>query len=155
MADIRFYHLQNQSLEQVLPVLLTKAMAKGEAICVYMRDSGELERMNSHLWSAVPDSFLPHGTSKDKIDPDKQPIFLTDDVDANPNVAKIAFLTQGVKPNDLQCFDLVCNVFDGKDQEAVQVARGYWKELNAAKEEKSYDLTYWQQSSSGGWDKKA
>ena len=155
MTDIRFYHLQNKSLEVVLPILLGKALAKGDAICIYMQSSEDVERMNAHLWTASPESFLPHGSAKDKVDAKDQPIFLTHEIGENPNDAKIAFLTQGCVPEDLNGFDLVCNVFDGRDQTAVDSARTLWKALKSEQEDKAYELTYWQQSENGQWVNKA
>lgn len=155
MSEVRFYHLQNQSLEQVLPILVGKAVQKGGPIVIYMGGEPEVERMNGLLWSAQTESFLPHGSAKDGIKGEDQPIFLTANVTENPNAAKIAFLTQGAMRDDFSDFDLVCLVFDGRDNAAVQDARTHWKALNADKEAGGLKLTYWQQSETGGWDKKA
>lgn len=155
MTDIRFYHLQNKSLEVVLSVLLSKALLKGDPICIYMQSPEDVERMNAYLWTASPESFLPHGSVKDKVEAKDQPIFLTHEIDENPNNAKIAFLTQGCVPENLKGFDLVCNVFDGRDQTAVESARTLWKTLKTGQEENAYELTYWQQSENGQWVNKA
>jgi DNA polymerase-3 subunit chi len=42
-------------------------------------------------------------------------------------------------------------IFDGRDAAALDAARGQWKlaRLNG------HDVTYWQQSSEGRWEKKA
>jgi DNA polymerase-3 subunit chi len=42
-------------------------------------------------------------------------------------------------------------MFDGNDYEAVTSARARWKTYKAA----GHDLTYWQQTDRGGWEKKA
>jgi DNA polymerase-3 subunit chi len=52
---------------------------------------------------------------------------------------------------DFSKFDRVLDLFDGHDQEAVQAARVRWK----ARQDAGHDLAYWQQSPTGGWEKKA
>ena len=43
------------------------------------------------------------------------------------------------------------DLFDGRDEAAVQAARERWRDYRDA----GYPLTYWQQSEMGGWEKKA
>jgi DNA polymerase-3 subunit chi len=54
-------------------------------------------------------------------------------------------------PPDLSPFERGVFLFDGNDPEAVAEARQYWKTLKAA----GHDLTYWQQSNAGRWERKA
>ena len=46
-----------------------------------------------------------------------------------------------------RCFEL----FDGRDDAAVADARERWKTYKAA----GHAMAYWQQTDSGGWEKKA
>ena len=41
-------------------------------------------------------------------------------------------------------------MFDGNDEAAVGAARARWRDYDAA----GHALTYWQQTESGGWEKK-
>lgn len=149
MADIRFYHLQKQNLDAALPAILQKAFQSGKNIIVRMRDDKEIERMNKHLWAFKPDIFLPHGSKKDGH-ADQQPIWLSAEND-NPNNAKILILTQGKTAEDLDAYDLCCEMLDGRDEKAVGEARERWKNYQSS----GHDVTYWYQNENGGWEKKA
>ena len=149
MTEIRFYHLQSQSLEQALPGLLAKALQTGQNILVKTPDKRSAEHLNEILWTYDPNSFLPHGTEKDGHT-DKQPIFITDQ-DENPNQADILILTYGTSLETIKDYKLCCEIFDGRSNEALQTARTKWK---AYKNQGEEDLTYWQQTPQGGWEKK-
>lgn len=149
MSEISFYHLTRSSLEQTLPRLLEKAL-QGGARCVVMVGVHErVEPLSAHLWTYDPAGFLPHGTRRDG-DAESQPVWLTDE-DENPNAATMLFLTDGATSSKLadyrRCFDL----FDGRDESAVAQARERWKQYRAA----GHTVSYWQQTESGGWEKKA
>lgn len=149
MTEIRFYHLQHQTQSQVLSVILSKALDRGHRIIVKMRDDAEVMQFNDYLWAFSADSFLPHGSAKDgnnKV----QPVFITA-VDENPSNADVLILCQGAKSDQQANFTLCCEMLDGHDQQAISDARVRWKEYK----EQEFDVTYWQQSDAGGWEKKA
>lgn len=148
MTEIRFYHLQNQSLEQALPALVSKAYENGHRI-VIKSTLDRIEKINEHLWTYKPESFLPHGSAKDG-NAEKQPIWITD-TDENPNDADLLILTNNQVSEELEKYKLVCEMFDGRIDEDVQAARARWKNHKEA----GHDLTYWQQTPQGSWDKKA
>lgn len=149
MSDIRFYHLERQSLEQVLPSLLKKALSNGHRILVKTPDEREAERLAQHLWSFDQDSFIPHGTKKDG-NAQAQPVWLSAN-DDNPNEADVLILVGGAQSDQVASFKLCCEMLDGRNPEAVSAGRTRWK----AYDEAGHDLTYWQQSAQGGWEKKA
>jgi len=149
MTEIRFYHLQKQTLDQALPQILNKALSAGHRIIVKLPDIQSVERMNTHLWTYNPDSFLPHGSNKDGYAED-QPIWLTDK-DENPNGATVMISASGAVAKTPGNYDLCCEILDGHDQDNIKAARQRWKDYK----EKELDITYWQQSETGGWDKKA
>ena len=149
MTEIRFYHLQRQSEEQVLPSLLSKALSNGHKIIVKCANDVDKEKLNEYLWTYHPDSFLPHGSSKDG-NAQVQPIWLTSQ-DENPNGADVLILSQGAKADKLESFTLCCEMLDGHDENAVQDARMRWKSYK----EQGFDVTYWRQSDQGTWEKKA
>jgi DNA polymerase-3 subunit chi len=108
-----------------------------------------VEALTQHLWSYKEFSFLPHGSARDG-DAEHQPVWLTTE-DENPNSATVLILTDNAASSRLEAFTLVCEMFDGNDYEAVAAARGRWKTYKAA----GHELTYWQQTDRGGWEKKA
>lgn len=149
MTDVRFYHLQKQTLDQALPQILEKAFKADNRIVVRMADDKEIERMNTLLWTYKPEVFLPHGSKKNG-QADKQPIWLTDK-DENPNQADVLVLTQSAETEDIGTYKLCCEMLDGRNEESVANARKRWKIYQDA----GHDVTYWYQDESGKWDKKA
>lgn len=149
MTEIRFYHLQRQSQEQVLPALLSKALERGHRIVVKMVDDRAVEQMNEHLWTFNPNSFLPHGSAKDG-NAEMQPIWLSAE-DENPNGADVLIVGAGAQSAMQGDFTLCCEMLNGHDEQAVAAARGRWKVYK----EQGFDVTYWQQGDAGGWEKKA
>ena len=147
MTEIRFYHLETQTMEQALPGLLAKALGTGQRILVKASSESAVEKLNEYLWTYNPDSFLPHGSSNDGFAAD-QPIWITAG-EENPNGAQILILTQGAGTETPEQFSLCCELFDGGNDEALQQARARW----AAYKQKGLTLTYWQQTAKG-WEKK-
>jgi len=153
MSRIDFYHLQRQSLEEVLPKLLEKAYktVDGGGILLKIGTSERLEFLNTLLWTYNDESFLPHGSKKDGFAA-QQPIWLTSD-DGNANRAKYLFLTDGAIADIsfLHEFERVFNIFDGNSEDSLQQARDFWKQCKAS----DFELYYWQQKSDGTWEHKA
>lgn len=147
MTEIRFYHLQNQSLEQALPALLSKAYQNGHRIIIKTTPDN-VDRLNDHLWTYHAESFLPHGCAKDG-NAESQPIWITDQ-DENPNNADLLILTYNLQSENLGDYKLACEIFDGRIESDVSAARERWK----AYKETDFELTYWQQTAQGGWEKK-
>lgn len=147
MAEIRFYHLERQSQDQVLPALIAKALGGGKRIVVKTSDDAEAEHLNEHLWTYHPDSFLPHGSKKDG-NAAAQPVWLTSK-DENPNGADVLILTHGSVTDMAKDFSLCCEMLDGRDESAVTQARTRWK----AYAEAGHKVTYWKQGERG-WEEK-
>lgn len=150
MSRIDFYHLQKQTLDEVLPRLLLKAYATGKKIKLSVGTPERVDFINSLLWTFEDESFLPHGTKKDGYS-ELQPIYISAD-DDNPNNAEFLFLTDGaIAENDKLCsFERVFNIFDGNSEDSLAVAREYWQQLKT----QGFELHYWQQSASGKWEQK-
>lgn len=149
MTEVRFYHLTYQNQSQVLPVILTRMLSRGQKAVLKFSEQQSLEAMNEHLWTFDPDSFIPHGGKKDGH-ATEQPIYLTTE-DENPNSADVLFLCSGAESAMHGGFDLCCEMLDGNDTQGVTAARERWK----AYKEQGFEVTYWQQSESRGWEKKA
>ena len=148
MTEIRFYHLERSPLEQVLPKMLQTSLERDWRAVVMARSDERVEALNALLWVYDKDGFLPHGTAKEGH-ADKQPVWLTTE-EENPNGAHVVFLVDGSEIADPATFELCCEMFDGRDEEAVTRARGHWK----AWKEAGHDVTYWQQTDKG-WEQRA
>lgn len=149
MTEIRFYHLQRSTLEQTLPKLLEKTLERKWRAVVMAGSENRVEALNGLLWTYTREGFLPHGSKTDGHQA-QQPIWLTES-DENPNAANVLFLIDGVDSTKIGDYDLCCEMFDGRDDAAVALARDHWKR----RKEAGFDLTYWQQTDSGAWEKKA
>ena len=149
MTDVAFYQLERSPLEQVLPKLLEKTLDAGKRALVIAGSKARIEALNGALWTYHQDSWLPHGSAKDG-DPMDQPIWLAAS-DKNVNGADFLFLTDGTASERLADFERCFDLFDGNDEVMVAAARERWKRCKDA----GNSLTYWQQTGSGGWEKKA
>ena len=147
--DVYFYHLEQQTLERVLPSLLEKTLARGWRAVVQAGSEDRLEFLDLTLWTYADDSFLPHGTARIGHS-SEQPIYLTLGTE-NPNGAGVRFLVDGAEAHEFAGAERFVYVFDGRDSDALASARGQWKAAKAA----GCTVTYWQQSQSGRWEQKA
>lgn len=148
MAEIGFYHLTRSTLEQALPRLLERTLQAGKRAVVIVGSVERAENLASTLWSAVPESFMPHGTAKDGF-AERQPIWLTDK-DENPNGAQFLFLADRAGSERVADYERCFELFDGRDEGAVAQARERWKVYRAA----GHGVKYWQQDDRGAWQEK-
>jgi DNA polymerase-3 subunit chi len=146
---VDFYHLQTSNLERALPALLERVVAAGKRAVVMAASDERVEALANHLWTYNPNSWLPHGSSKDGFDAD-QPVWLTE-TEENPNGASVLVLTDGMAAQFMGTFERCLDVFDGNVEEAVNQARQRWATAKSA----GHELHYWQQNEAGGWSEKA
>jgi len=148
-TEVNFYHLTASSLEDALPKLLAKTLQAGARAVVMLGSPERVDALNTHLWTFDPGSFLPHGSERDG-DAARQPIWLTHR-DENPNGAKFLFLADRASSGQVAAFERCFELFDGRDDAAVTESRVRWK----AYKEAGHAVSYYQQTPSGGWEKKA
>ena len=148
-TEVFFYHLEQRSLESVLPELLERTLERGWRAVVQAGSPERVEALDSQLWTYADASFLPHGTARDG-NSERQPILLTTGED-NPNGAKVRFLVDGASHASLSQYARAVFLFDGRDDAAVAQARRQWQAVKAA----GLAATYWQQNDQGRWEKKA
>jgi DNA polymerase-3 subunit chi len=150
MAEILFYHLQNQPLESVLPTLLQKTLERGWRAVVQVTSEERLSALDDHLWTFNDEGFLPHGTDREAHAGD-QPVLITMSGD-NPNSASVRFLIEGAElPQDISAYERLAIMFDGNDVQALALARDQWRAVKAG----GHEATYWQQDERGRWQRKA
>lgn len=150
MADVLFYHLTESKLQDALPSLVEKSLARGWKAVIQCADAQSMEQLDESLWTAKDDSFLPHAAEGATEQDERQPVLLTCG-EGNANGAAIRFVTGGGRVPDASAYERVVVMFDGHDNGQVEAARNDWKNLQAA----GHTLTYWQQNSDGGWFRKA
>ena len=150
MTEVLFYHLQNMSLESVLPPLLEKSLERGWRVVVQATSEERADALDAHLWTYRDDAFLAHGTYRE-AEAAQQPVLLTVH-EHNPNQANVRFLVDGAPvPSDAAEYQRIVLLFDGEDETAVAAARERWTEAKSL----GFEATYWQCDETGRWQKKA
>ncbi|SDF82855.1 DNA polymerase III, chi subunit [Limimonas halophila] len=149
MTEVRFYHLTRTTLEAALPQLVRKVLERDMRAVIMAGTNDRVEALTELLWAFDQASFLPHGSRKDGY-PEHQPVYLTNE-DTNPNGASVLFLVDGMATEQPETFQIVAELFDGGDEDAVATARQRWKQYKR----QGFTLTYWQQDQQGRWHKGA
>jgi DNA polymerase III subunit chi len=148
-CEVWFYHLERSTLDQVLPELLEKTLARGWRAIVRTPDAERIEHLDGWLWAYRDSSFLPHGLDAEPL-ASRQPILLTAGED-NPNQADALFLIDGAEPGALDAYSRCILLFDGRDEAATGLARRRWKAFRDA----GLAVSYWRQGAERGWEKQA
>lgn len=150
MGEIRFYHLTERPLEQVLPVMLSRCLERGWRVVVRGTDPDRIEALSARLWTHGDASFLPHGTATDG-QAARQPVWMCCDTEV-PNNANTLFLIDNAESEagELAAMEMVAVLFDGHDEAAVAHAREQWRRLSGA----GAKAVYWAQDERGAWVKR-
>jgi len=149
MTEVLFYHLQDMTLENVLPPLLEKSLERGWRVVVQSTSEERADALDAHLWTYRDDSFLPHATWR-VGDAAEQPIVLTAG-EGNPNRANVRFLVDSAAlPVDSESYQRLVLVFNGDDSDALAAARGVWTNCKT----RGFEVTYWQADERGRWQKR-
>jgi DNA polymerase-3 subunit chi len=147
-CEVWFYHLERTGLEQALPELLEKTLARGWKAIVRTPEPQRVEHLDGWLWSYRDESFLPHAPAAEPSAA-RQPILLTTEFD-NPNGADALFLIDGAEPGELGGYTRCVVLFDGADQAQVLNARRQWTAVKG----QGFAVSYWKQQARG-WEKTA
>jgi DNA polymerase-3 subunit chi len=149
MTEVLFYHLQNMSLESVLPPLLEKSLERGWRVVLQSTSPERVDALDAHLWTYRDDSFLPHATWR-TADVQHQPIVLALE-EGNPNGANVRFLIDNAAlPADADAYERMVLVFNGDDADALAAARSAWTDCKA----RGFEVTYWQADERGRWQRR-
>jgi DNA polymerase-3 subunit chi len=148
-CEVWFYHLERMSLDQALPELLSRTLARGWKALVRTPMKERVDHLDGWLWSFRDDSFLPHGVA-DEPQAARQPVLLTTGLD-NLNAAEALFLIDGAEAGSLEGHRRCILLFDGRDEAATALARERWKVFKA----QGLPMSYWRQGAERGWEKQA
>ncbi|WP_304615529.1 DNA polymerase III subunit chi [Paracoccus sp. (in: a-proteobacteria)] len=148
MGKALFYHLTRSPAEDLLPQLLTRALAAGWRVELRATTPARLDRLDLHLWQG--DGFLPHGLAGGPHD-DRQPVLLTlpDQPATNAPSCLITLDGPPLDPARIGALERSCILFDGGDANALATARDQWRQLSAA----GIEAEYWSEES-GRWERK-
>ena len=148
-CDVWFYHLERTSLDQALPELLEKTLARGWKALVRSTQRERVEHLDGWLWTYRDDSFLPHGVADEPL-AEHQPVLITTGME-NANGADALFLIDDAEPGNVASYARCVLLFDGRDEAAVAAARARWSAFRQA----GAAVSYWKQGGEGGWRKEA
>ncbi|MGH6762763.1 MAG: DNA polymerase III subunit chi [Phyllobacterium sp.] len=149
MAEILFYHLTESTLEEALPGLVDRSIARRWRVVVQAGSEERRDALDNHLWTWSDESFLAHGTDQEPHAAE-QPVILTTGP-GNPNGATVRFLVDGADIDDASSYERLVVMFDGHDAEQLDHARAQWKTFKT----QDHALTYWQQTADRRWERKA
>jgi DNA polymerase-3 subunit chi len=147
-CEVWFYHLERTGLDQALPELLEKTLARGWKAVVRTPEPQRIDHLDGWLWSYRDESFLPHGVAAEAM-AGRQPILLTTGFD-NPNGADALFLIDGAETGELAGYARCVVLFDGADEGQLTRARRQWTAVKAM----GLPASYWRQRERG-WEKQA
>lgn len=149
MGAAYFYHLTQSSLENALLKLLPRARAAGWRIEIRGTEMTHLKRLDAQLWNSPADDFLPHGLAGNSVDA-LQPILLS--VGPSGQTCECIMTVNGadISADEVRAAERVCVMFDGANEDALNIARGQWKQLT----DEDCSAQYWSEAS-GQWEKKA
>jgi DNA polymerase-3 subunit chi len=153
MSEVLFYHLERKSLDEVLPELVERTLARNWRALIRVESADRAQALDNLLWTWSEESFLPHAQAGDG-DPAKQPVLIAVE-EGNPNRADVLFLVGGRTPQswdgETANFTRIVVMFDGRDEQALSSARAGW----TAARQSGHETTYWRQSAGGRWEKQA
>jgi DNA polymerase III subunit chi len=149
MTEVLFYHLTESTLEEALPALLERSVARGWRVVVQTGSDERRDALDAHLWTFRDDSFIGHGTDRDPHAAE-QPVLLTTGT-GNINEARIRFLVDAAEPPPIDAYERAVFMFDGHDGHQLDTARRHWREVKA----NGHQATYWQQTPDRRWERKA
>ena len=150
MGDVYFYHLTRRPLEAALSMLLDRSLAAGWRVCVRGTDARRMAWLDEKLWLGPEDGFLPHGLAGGAHD-GMQPVLLTSErQEVGDRACLMSVDGAEVGAEEVAALERVCVLFDGRDEAALNQARGQWKALTGA----GCKAQYWSEDS-GRWEKKA
>lgn len=153
MPEILFYHLEKRSLDEALPGLVERTLARGWRALIRPDSAERAQAIDNLLWTGNAEAFLPHAQAGDG-DAELQPVLITVET-GNANHADVLFVVGGIMPaagfEEAAGFARIVVLFDGRDGSALSAAREAWVCARKA----GHDATYWKQSADGKWEKQA
>lgn len=146
MGHALFYHLTRSSAEDLVRLLLGRALATGWRVAIRGGNPAALERLDERLWLEPEEGFLPHGMAGGPHDADQPVLLTTGGSLANGAQAILSLDGAPVEVEEVTRLQRAWIVFDGSDPAAVDHARGQWRSLTGA----GAEAEYWSEES-GRW----
>ena len=149
LQNIDFYQLLGGQLDELATQLVEKCRAAGKRVMIYNTSSSS-QSQSEHLWTVRDLSFLAHGIDTDEGQ-EFAPIWISSDETQNQIQAEFAILKDGVVPSDIEQFERILVLFDGRDEQALSHARQKWKDWSSQYDGK---CRYFAKTEEGRWQQK-
>jgi DNA polymerase-3 subunit chi len=146
LGAVNFYHLTRHGMDEVIDMLVPRALAQGWRVMIRSPDRAALERQDSRLWLEPEDGFLPHGLEGGPQDAE-QPLLLGAGPAVNGAQAVLLLGPQPVDPAEVARLERLWLIFAEAE---VPQARLQWKAVTTA----GLAAQYWSDAS-GRWEMKA
>ena len=146
-ARVDFYHLTRDAAPPVVARLAERVLAGGARLLVVAGVREQREAIDAALWTAIPESFLPHAPAGAALaDAAADPVLISDSIDGPAaNGATMAALADGVWRDEALAFERTLLLFDGQQ---IDDARSAWRTLSKRDD---VECRYWKQDSAGRW----
>ncbi|ABV75571.1 DNA polymerase III subunit chi [Rickettsia akari str. Hartford] len=90
MQQFSIYQTSDELLLKSILLLIEKCYHYDLKSVILTTDADQQEMLNKHLWTYSRKQFIPHGSKLDP-QPEKQPIYITDELQ-NPNNASVLII---------------------------------------------------------------
>ncbi len=143
---VDFYHLTRSGPDGIVPVLADKLVANGDRLLIVADDTLILEGLDNLLWTAKPESFLPHALAGGEGNDDAgEPVLLATDPTNPANGARAILIADGQWRDEALAYDRTFYLFDAA---TIDAARTAWKALG---QKDGLERHYWKQDERGRW----
>ncbi|MCX4079243.1 DNA polymerase III subunit chi [Rickettsia rhipicephali] len=97
MQQFSIYQTSDELLLKSILLLIEKCYYSDLKSVILTADADQQEMLNKNLWTYSRKQFIPHGSKLDP-QPEKQPIYITDELQ-NPNNASVLVI---ISPTDIE-----------------------------------------------------
>jgi DNA polymerase IIIc chi subunit len=125
--EVNFYQVDDIIYKSIAPLLI-KVLDENKKALIYCQDEKQISEIDDGLWSFSKTKFVPHGTKDTKLEPEKQPIFITNQLE-NSNQAEYLLMLGEAEEKFLKQFSKIFYFFgSGETADARKLWAKYKKQ---------------------------
>ena len=146
LQHIDFYQLTDANTAELAAQLADKCHVVAKKTVIHS-SKDHCQSVSRALWVLRDLSFLAHGIDDDD-GKDYASIWISSKLDQNQIDADYAILLEGREVPNMADFERIFIIFNGRDESALQQARGQWKALSG---QFAGHCRYFAKTETGGW----
>ena len=146
LSEVYFYHVTSQTVFSALPQLLSKAKDIGWTVFIRSKDIASLKLIDDAIWTAQPESFLPHAVLGSKNSEKCDILLGTEEDDSSNSDFLVALDGALISTEEVSKYRRCALLFDDKNSDEMNIAREQWKKFTEA----DIRAKYWSQET-GTW----